>query len=67
MGKNRINRAILEPQHAYDLSIEGTRNFIANDIVAHSTLKIENFQEKNASLLITKEMMENALFEFKRK
>ena len=28
---------ILEPQHVYDLSIEGTRNFIANDIVAHNT------------------------------
>ena len=27
----------LEPQHVYDLSIEGTRNFIANDIVAHNT------------------------------
>ena len=24
-------------QHVYDLSIEGTRNFIANDIVAHNT------------------------------
>ena len=28
---------ILEPQHVYDLSIEGTRNFIANDIIAHNT------------------------------
>ncbi len=27
----------LEPQHVYDLAIEGTRNFIANDIVAHNT------------------------------
>ena len=27
----------LPPQHVYDLSIEGTRNFIANDIVAHNT------------------------------
>ena len=27
----------LEPQHVYDLSIEGTRNFIANDIVEHNT------------------------------
>ena len=27
----------LEPQHVYDLSIEGTRNFIANDIIAHNT------------------------------
>jgi len=27
----------LEPQHTYDLSIEGTRNFIANNIVAHNT------------------------------
>ncbi|MBI2650740.1 hypothetical protein HYX04_05530, partial [Candidatus Woesearchaeota archaeon] len=27
----------LEPQHVYDLNIEGTRNFIANDIVAHNT------------------------------
>ncbi|MBI2647165.1 hypothetical protein HYW99_01695, partial [Candidatus Woesearchaeota archaeon] len=27
----------LEAQHVYDLSIEGTRNFIANDIVAHNT------------------------------
>jgi len=27
----------LDPQHVYDLSIEGTRNFIANDIVAHNT------------------------------
>jgi len=27
----------LSPQHVYDLSIEGTRNFIANDIVAHNT------------------------------
>ena len=27
----------LAPQHVYDLSIEGTRNFIANDIVAHNT------------------------------
>lgn len=28
---------ILEPQHVYDLAIEDTRNFIANDIVAHNT------------------------------
>ena len=27
----------LEPQHVYDLSIEGTRNFIANDIITHNT------------------------------
>jgi len=27
----------LPPQHVYDLSIEGTRSFIANDIVAHNT------------------------------
>jgi len=27
----------LEAQHVYDLAIEGTRNFIANDIVAHNT------------------------------
>ena len=27
----------LDPQHVYDLSIEGTRNFIANNIVAHNT------------------------------
>ncbi len=28
---------VLEPQHVYDLSIEGTKNFIANDIIAHNT------------------------------
>lgn len=27
----------LEPQHVYDLMIEGTRNFIANDIAAYNT------------------------------
>ena len=27
----------LEAQHVYDLSIEGTRNFIANGIIAHNT------------------------------
>ncbi|MEK6808743.1 MAG: hypothetical protein AABY14_03595, partial [Nanoarchaeota archaeon] len=27
----------LPPQHVYDLAIEDTRNFIANDIVAHNT------------------------------
>lgn len=27
----------LDEQHVYDLSIEGTHNFIANDIVAHNT------------------------------
>ncbi|MBI3026563.1 hypothetical protein HYY70_00470 [Candidatus Woesearchaeota archaeon] len=32
-----ISIKTLEPQHVYDLSIEGTRNFIANDIVAHNT------------------------------
>ncbi|MFH1642807.1 MAG: LamG-like jellyroll fold domain-containing protein, partial [Nanoarchaeota archaeon] len=27
----------LEPQHVYDLEIENTHNFIANDIIAHNT------------------------------
>ena len=35
--KKIISIKALEPQHVYDLSIEGTRNFIANDIVAHNT------------------------------
>ena len=30
----------LAPQHVYDLSIEGTRNFIANGIIAHNTAKL---------------------------
>jgi len=30
-----INR--FAPQHVYDLEIEGTHNFVANDIVAHNT------------------------------
>ena len=29
----------LPEQHVYDLSIEGTRNFIANDIIAHNTAR----------------------------
>lgn len=28
---------ILQPQQVYDLSIENTHNFIANDIIAHNT------------------------------
>jgi len=36
----------LEPQHVYDLSIEGTRNFIANDIVAHNTFLATNSGSK---------------------
>ena len=37
----------LEPQHVYDLSIEGTRNFIANDIVAHNTYLATILTDKN--------------------
>ena len=30
---------VLDEQHVYDLAIEGTHNFIANDIIAHNTGK----------------------------
>jgi len=32
-----VSIKILEPQQVYDLAIEGTHNFIANDIIAHNT------------------------------
>jgi len=32
-----VSIKILEPQRVYDIEVEGTHNFIANDIVAHNT------------------------------
>ena len=35
-----------DPQHVYDLAIEGTHNFIANDIVAHNTYLGDSSSDK---------------------
>ncbi len=40
----------LKEQHVYDLAIEGTRNFIANDIIAHNTNRYFQYRlEMNTS------------------
>ena len=39
------------PQHVYDLMIEGTHNFIANDIVAHNTYLGGNLDMENNGIV----------------